>query len=285
MAISAALAATCALAVLYLGALSWGWLRQRFLYHNRAFTLDTIEVQTDGAISPDQARRWAGVNLGDNLLSLNLARVKRDLELVPQVESATVERVLPHLLRLQVRERQPVAQVRLLRYRQGDWTPATYYLDPSGVVMPPLPPSGAAEGTATSAETLPLLAGVGGHQVRAGQVLASPPARAALRLLADFDRSPMAGQVDLRSVDVAFPGILLVTTEQGNQVTLGVDHLAAQLERWRLVHEAGLKLGKAVASLDLSLSNNCPVLWQEASALPLPKPKPHKPQLAQRKHV
>ena len=71
------------------------WSLNRLVYENKAFSLDELDVQTDGVISADQLRRWAGVKFEDNLLALDLARVKRDLELVPLVQSASVERILP----------------------------------------------------------------------------------------------------------------------------------------------------------------------------------------------
>jgi cell division septal protein FtsQ len=55
--------------------------------------------------------RWSGVREGENLLGLDLARVKRDLELVPLIRSAAVERVPPNTLRIRVSEREPLARV------------------------------------------------------------------------------------------------------------------------------------------------------------------------------
>src|SRR5258706_14764987 len=78
------------------------WALYRLVYENDAFAVQEIEVQTDGVIAPDALRRWAGVKPGENLLALDLARVKRDLELVSRVRSVAVERLLPHTLRLRV---------------------------------------------------------------------------------------------------------------------------------------------------------------------------------------
>src|SRR5580692_6029024 len=55
--------------------------------------------------------RWTGVKEGANLIGLDLASVKRNLELVSVIDSVSVERVLPHTLRVRVTERQPIAQV------------------------------------------------------------------------------------------------------------------------------------------------------------------------------
>ena len=93
------------------------WALDRLVYENKAFAIQEIDVQTDGVISVDQLRRWAGVKLEENLLALDLARVKRDLELVPLVQSVSVERILPHTLRIRITEREPIAQVNVPRPR------------------------------------------------------------------------------------------------------------------------------------------------------------------------
>ena len=95
------------------------WALDKLVYENEAFAIQHIDVQTDGVIAPDQLRRWAGVKPGDNLLALDLARVKRNLELVPLVQSVSVERILPRTLRIRVTEREPVAQVNVPRPRSG----------------------------------------------------------------------------------------------------------------------------------------------------------------------
>ena len=93
------------------------WTLNRLVYENNAFAIREIDVQTDGVIARDPLRRWAGVKLGDNLVALDLARVKRDLELSSLIQSVAVERVLPHTLKLRVVEREPVAQVNRCRDR------------------------------------------------------------------------------------------------------------------------------------------------------------------------
>src|ERR1700752_1752198 len=51
----------------------------RMIYQNKSFAVQDIDVRTDGVLAPDQLRRWAGVKIGENLLALDLARVKRDV--------------------------------------------------------------------------------------------------------------------------------------------------------------------------------------------------------------
>ena len=75
------------------------WILEQAVYRNSAFAVRDIEVETDGVIAAEQLRRWAGVSEQENLFALDLARVKRDLEYVPVIRQAEVERVLPHTVR------------------------------------------------------------------------------------------------------------------------------------------------------------------------------------------
>ena len=117
------------------------WTLDKFVYENSEFAIRRVDVQTDGVISPDQLRRWSGVKPGDNLMALDLAAVKRNLELVSTIGSVSVERVLPRTLRIRVTERQPVAQVNVPRAgAAGGIEVAVFQLDADGYVMQPLDP-------------------------------------------------------------------------------------------------------------------------------------------------
>jgi len=266
---------------LYLFYRAGEWGLNRLVYENRAFAIQEIDVQTDGVISVDQLRRWAGVKPGANLLALDLARVRRDLELIPLVRSVSVERILPHTLRLRVTEREPVAQVNIPRLPpDGGLDVSVYHLDPDGWVFPPLDPGQRAMPLNQGREVLPVICGVKAQALQSGRRLTAAQVQAALRFLAGFDQSPMAGLVDVRQVDVSAPGVLVVTTEQGSEVTFGLTEFEQQLRRWHTVFELGQKTGTAIATLDLAVTNNTPLRWIEASAVPPavpPSPKTTRP--------
>src|SRR5437867_12630144 len=67
------------------------WALNCLVYENKAFAIDHIDLETDGVIATDQLRRWMGVKPGQNLMALDLARVTRNLELLPMEQSASVE--------------------------------------------------------------------------------------------------------------------------------------------------------------------------------------------------
>jgi cell division septal protein FtsQ len=262
------------------------WALDRLVYENKAFAIQEIDVQTDGVIGVDQLRRWMGVKPGENLLALDLARVKRDLELVPLVQSVSVERILPRTLRIRVVEREPLAQINVPRLRSTGGVEVTVFqLDVDGYVMLPLDSHQCANAVNQVDDQLPVISGIPGNELQPGRRIETAQVQASLQLIAAFEHSPMAGLVDLKHIDVSAQEVLLVTTGQGSEVTFGLKDLDQQLRRWRSIFDLGQRLGKAVSVLDLSVTDNIPARWVEASILPAsPVPLP-KPLRTRRKHV
>lgn len=261
------------------------WAMDEWVFRNAAFNIRVLDVETDGVIPARQLRAWAGVKEGDNLWAIDLFRVRRDMELQPLIESVAVERVLPHTLRIRVTEREPIAQITGFQTNPGGGVKAvTCYLDRNGYVM--LPVEGVdVVGAASGADPLPLLTGVVGTELRPGRRVESPQMHAALKLVTAFARSPMAGIVDLKSIDLSAPQVLQMRTRQGNEITFGLDGHERQLQRWRVVYDFARSEQKSIATLDLSVTNNVPARWQTATAEPPANSKPAKPPRYRKKHV
>jgi cell division septal protein FtsQ len=263
------------------------WGMRCLVFENESFAIRSFEVQTDGVLSAQQLRLWSGVKVGDNLLAVDLAQVKRNLELMPLIKSAAVERVLPQTLRLRVVEREPMVQALVLAPRvQGEgFDFETFYLDDEGYVM--MPSSTMARPSAANAnnEMLPVFWGLNIADLRPGRRVDLSQVSAALRLVELYEESPLLGVVDMARIDVSQPEILTVTTGQGAEVTLSITNLDTQLRRWRQAYDHGQKLGKVIATLDLSITNNLPATWVEASAAPPAKPKMIKISRTKKKHV
>ena len=245
-------------------------------------------MKTDGVIAPDQLRRWTGVKPGANLIGLDLAAVKRNLELVSVIETVSVERVLPRTLKIRVTEREPIAQVNLPR---ADGTAgisvSIFQLDADGMVMQPLDPRLCTVPLAQVNPQLPVIAGLNAFQLQPGRRVELPQVQAALKLVVAFSKSPMAGLVDLRRLDVSAPGVVVATTGQGSQITFGLDKMEQQLRRWREIYDYGKQADKGdIASADLAVANNVPVRWMMASVAPVSvAPKAVKPLKPRRKNV
>jgi cell division septal protein FtsQ len=262
------------------------WVLDRLIYDNDAFAIQKIEVQTDGVIAPEHFRRWATVKVGQNLLALDLARVKRDLELVPLIQSAAIERVLPRTLRLRISEREPVAQVLAMQsVAGGGYEQVIYYLDETGFVMLPLDPRLRATPAAITNDALPIISGVSTSDLRPGRRVDSIQVRAALEMIAKFDYSPMAGLAELERINVTTPEVLEVYTSHGAQITFSLNPFEPQLRRWYLVYDQYQKQGKSIAMLDLSIANNVPLRLVETGSLPLLPAKIVKPTRTRKKNV
>ena len=257
-----------------------------FVYQNADFAIQQIDAATDGKIAPEQLRRWSRVKPGVNLIGLDLAEVKRNLELVPVIDSVSVERILPRTLKIRVTERDPIAQVNVpCADGANGIAVSVFQLDAEGMVMKPLDPRVCTVPLAQMNPQLPLIAGLNYFQLQAGRRLELPQVQAALRLVAAFDKSPMAGLVDLQRVDVSAPGVITATTGQGSEITFSLDNLEQQLQRWQQIYNLGLQSQKAIASADLAVANNVPVRWMTASLAPVTPPKTVKPLKPRRKNV
>lgn len=262
------------------------WALDQFVYENPSFAIRRIDVRTDGVISPDQLRRWSGVRMGENLLALDLARVQRDLELVPRIQSASVERILPSTLCIRVTERRPIAQINVPYPRRGGGIEfVVYHIDADGYIMRPLDPRERAVALTEAEGQLPVISGLNFSELQPGRRVESAQVQSALEFIAAFQNSPMANLVDLRRIDVSSPQVLVATTGQGSEITLGLDGFDRQLARWQVIYQLGLNMNKVIATLDLAVPNNIPARWLEASAVPPSVPPRAKSPRIRKKNV
>lgn len=285
---AAGLLLTVLFVVICAGVAAWRgghWLLDRFIYENDAFAIQQIEVQTDGIMGAEALRRFALIKPGANLLALDLNRVKRDLELVPWIQSAAVERVLPRTLHLRITEREPVAQVRVLqRAASGADVEVVFQLDENAFVMRPLDAALRAA-PVTSPEQLPRIIGLSTADLRTGRRIESAQLQGALRLLMEYDQSPMAGLAEIESIDITTPEVLRVTTNEKSEIVFSLEAPGPQLARWRVIRDYFQLSNKAITTLDLSISNNLPLHFVDAAGLPPSVPKSLKPPRTRKKHV
>ena len=239
----------------------------RLVYENESFSVRQLDYRTDGIISVGQLKQWGGVSSGDNLLKLDLLRIKRDIELAPRVKAASVERFLPDTLQVRVAERVPMAQIWAWQ-RDGagvtDYDCVRVQLDETGHVMSPIDGYSVVAPEKQAEWSLPVVSGIELKKLKSlapGRPAGLPKLRAALGLIGEFRRSPLAGVVDLRVIDLSQPRILRVTTGDGGQVDLSTDRLGRQLNRWARIRAHGQKFGLAIETVDLSVTNNVPVRW------------------------
>ena len=94
----------------------------------------------------------------------------------------------------------------------------------------------------------------------------------------------MAGLAELQRINVTTPEILEIFTSHGAEIIFSLHPFEQQLRRWHLVYDQFQKQGKAIAMLDLSISNNVPLRLVETAPVPLPA-KTVKPPRNRKKNV
>jgi len=103
-------------ALIVLGGLATGaFFLKTFLERDARFRIaGTGNIEASGLIEVSRAEMLPvfGEDIGRNIFFVSLSERRRKLEEIPWVERATVMRVLPDRIRVQVAERQPVAFVR-----------------------------------------------------------------------------------------------------------------------------------------------------------------------------
>lgn len=225
---------------------------------------DLREVQILGscrAMSKQELLERTGLRRGQNLITLDLTKVRQELEMIPYLESVAVEQVLPHLVRIHVTERLPVARVRVFQPTgRGEAAGRTWYVDRTGTVMPdrvlrsdPRDPFAEME--------LPTITGVNPPDVPVGSRVNDDAVDWALRTLELYRQVGMETIARIRTVDVSERGVLHLTLSTGTRVTLGPDDMQRQFLRLGLLHNVGRQNHKRLLEVDLSVRNNCPTLW------------------------
>ena len=87
------------------------------------FAATDIVVSTDGRLTPDELKQWAGMTPGMNIIALDIRAVEQRLRHHPWVHTAVVTREFPQRIYLTIRERHPIARIR---------RPEAAYLDGNG---------------------------------------------------------------------------------------------------------------------------------------------------------
>lgn len=250
-----------------LGSKGVDFVMREAVYKNPRLAIDRIDIETDGVLSPEKIREWARVKDGDNLLALDLARVKRDLELHPLIESASAEKILPRQLRISVVERKPVAVVYLYPSAAARSSIAIdrVYIDAAGMVIPPLLSSERNPAADPNASALPSLTGFNPRELRPGAYIESQQIRSALELISQYEKSPVASMIEFRSIDLSSQQTLLARVNPETEITFAPDNFARQLARLQSTLDFARRQNRTLATLDLAVGNYVPARWVEPS--------------------
>jgi cell division protein FtsQ len=116
------------------------WTGYRKVMGSEHLVVARVEVQGSHFLSEGEVRELLGPAVGENILSLDIAALKARLRSSPWVADATVTRTLPDTVRVDIRERVPLAlaEVDRLYLMDGDGALVDIYGPRTGVFDLPI---------------------------------------------------------------------------------------------------------------------------------------------------
>jgi len=191
-----------ALVVVAIGAMAGGLALTLYRYgaHSWRFRLessDQLEIAGIHNVTRAQVMEVMGGDIGRNLFFVPLADRKKQLETIPWVESAAVMRLLPSRLRIEIKERTPVAFAQI--------GAKIALIDAHGVLMDL--PAGAKQ------YSFPVIVGMGD-----AEPLSTRAARMKIytQLMRELDSGGARYSQDLSEVDLSDPDDVKVTAADPN---------------------------------------------------------------------
>lgn len=188
----------------------------RWLLTSPRFTVTEVEIRGLNRLSEAEVRATAGIEIGENLFTLDAEAAARRLGRLPRVKRAEVIRSFPNRITLLIEERQPFA----LAVSVGQ----LYWMDEEGRLLGP-------EFRAV-APGLPVVTGLEREEPAGGRTVSVERTRTAVALLRTILRTgtPLAAQLSEIDVRGADEGLVLYTVG-GVEVRLGGEWWEERLGR------------------------------------------------------
>jgi cell division protein FtsQ len=230
----------------------------KLVHENPRFAIAQIVVDDDGALSPERVVRLAGVSVGQNIFSLDLDQVQRNLEMIPLVRRVEVRRMLPNRLFIRVEERIAVARLQVPGRELGD---EPFLVDRMGMVMKPLRLADGVVLQPQMPRRVPVLTGVTLADGRVGKRVESEQVYCALELLDKLEQSAVGSMLEVERIDLSKPRLLVVTTRQQSVIRFDVDEFPQQLRRLGVILTWAQQRQKPVQVVDLTVNRGVPVTF------------------------
>lgn len=223
-----------------------------------AFRLGEVRIEGNSRATTAELRHLADLRPGEHMLALDLERTAQSIARHPWVASASVRRLYPSTVAIDVVEHAPVMLLALDRL---------WYVDASGK-----PFKQAESGDLDH----PLLTGVDPQLVSESPHLAQAVIIGALQALAATDGSGVLSSDDISEVHFSPSGGYSLITRTGVRLLVGISDPAPRFERLRMLAEQGLDLGRPQV-VDLDLADVALVRPWPPAAIPIPEAVPAAP--------
>jgi cell division septal protein FtsQ len=227
----------------------------RLFFQNPDYQVTTIELQTDGTLQREQVLKTADLHEGENIFTVNLARVRDRIQQLPQADEVEVVRKLPSEIDIRIVERKPVAWITSETEITDPFaSDSAFLVGTRGVLMKQ-------KKLLPEYLGLPLIVGCSGESLEAGKVVESPEAKTALELLRLTESSFLQTRFQIREIDISKSYCLLVTDKNHSRVMFALNDLEEQLRRLQVFLDYCDNTKQELESLNLVAQRNIPVTF------------------------
>jgi cell division septal protein FtsQ len=231
----------------------------RLVYDNPRFAIRQIVVDDDGVLTPERVVQFAGVRVGENLLSVDLDQVRAQFgNAAPGAGGGSAADAAGSVVSSACMERTAVARLRVATREMGD---ETFYIDRAGFVMKAIK---LPDGTVLQPQTprpVPVLTGVTLADARVGRQVESEQIYRALELLDKLDQAVAGSMLEVEQIDLSKPRQLVLTTGQHTTVKVDVEDFPQQLRRLGVILRWAQQRQKSVQMVDLTVNRGVPVTF------------------------
>ncbi len=226
-------------------------LLKQLLYTNPRYNLVDIDIEPHGRFTEYAIRQAANLEKGQNLWTMNLPQITKDLETLPYVSNAKVERHFPDKLTIYIKERVPVVKIYGLNSDLGNRE--LFYLDRDRYVLKPRDNE--------TPQVLPEIIGLTNAELDPGVQLDQTSLGRAMEILDAINHSSLNTSISVQTINLSDPLSIEVVTTQDMHIRFQFDNLDEQLRRLSKVFEKADEYAKTVHTVDLTLNRNVPVTF------------------------
>ncbi len=219
-------------------------------------TAQAVDVAGHRRLSPAAVRAQAGIDIGDNILAVNLARSRRRLLAHPWVEEAEITREIPERIRIRIKEHESVAVID---------TGRRFIMDLNGVLFSECPEEVAPD--------IPLVSGLDYTDLSIGSTPPSPALQSVLDVLVQGSRkdAPLPNhQIEMIQVDRDTGLTLLLREKQGSlpfrKVFIGYGEYGNKLAQLAALPSRLRRLGQPAACRWVDLADRHRTIVRPAAA-------------------
>ena len=212
-----------------------GYMALSYLCTSPYFSIQQIIVSGEKRLTDIEVLNMAKIDIGMNLLTVNLKEASKRIEQHPWIENAQLKRKLPQKIFIHITERDPIAMINLDRL---------HLIDTKGVVFKEIGPE--------DTFNLPILTGLESSDFATNESVSKRLIEKALTVMNEIDRGKVLCIDELSEINIdPLSGLTLFTMKDATQIKLGFNDYSRKLDQLKKVMDDLHNRSKKADYIDL----------------------------------